>query len=109
MSCGFSKELLALHAEGDLSGARAEMTSSHLRMCEDCRRFLDQLGATQSLLKSLRSETIRPSVFSPMRRDVMSIIEGRRDGLTWAGLHLGTSRATGATRAWKASTCFTPS
>jgi hypothetical protein len=83
VSCGFSKELLALHAEGDLSGARAEMTSSHLRMCEECRRFLDELRTTQSLLKSLRSETIRPSDCTPMRREVMSIIEGRRQGLGW--------------------------
>jgi predicted anti-sigma-YlaC factor YlaD len=84
VSCGFSKELLALHVEGDLSEARAEMTSSHLRMCEDCRRFLDDLCATQSLLKSLRSETIRPSDCTPMRREVMSIIEDRREGLGWA-------------------------
>jgi hypothetical protein len=84
VSCGFSKELLALHVEGDLSDARAEMTSNHLRMCEDCRRFLDDLCTTQSLLKSLRRETIRPSDCTPMRRDVMSIIEDRREGLGWA-------------------------
>lgn len=83
MSCGFSKEVLALHVEGDLSEARAEMTSNHLRMCEDCRRFLDDLRTTQSLLKSLRSETIRPSDCTPMRREVMSIIEGRREALGW--------------------------
>jgi hypothetical protein len=90
VSCGFSKELLALHVEGDLSEPRAEVTSSHLRMCEDCRRFLDELRTTQSLLKSLRSETIRPSDCTPMRREVMSIIEGRREGLGWA---LRTERA----------------
>jgi len=84
VSCGFSKQLLALHVEGDLSEARAEMTSSHLRMCEDCRRFLDELRTTQSLLKSHRSETIRPSDCTPMRRAVMSIIEDRREGLGWA-------------------------
>jgi hypothetical protein len=84
VSCGFSKQLLALHVEGDLSEARAEMTSSHLRMCEDCRRFLDELRTTQSLLKSHRGETIRPSDSTPMRRAVMSIIEDRREGLGWA-------------------------
>ncbi len=84
MSCGFSKELLALHVEGDLSDARAAMTSNHLKMCEDCRRFLDGLRTTQSLLKSLRSETIRPSDCTPMRREVMSIIEDRREGVGWA-------------------------
>jgi Cytochrome P460 len=84
VSCGFSKQLLALHVEGDLSEARAEMASSHVRMCEDCRRFLDELRTTQSLLKSHRSETIRPSDCTPMRRAVMSIIEDRREGLGWA-------------------------
>jgi Cytochrome P460 len=83
VSCGFSKQLLALHVEGDLSEARAEMASSHLRMCEDCRRFLDALRITQSLLKSQRSDTIRPSDCTPMRRAVMSIIEDRRQGLGW--------------------------
>ena len=84
MSCGFSKELLALHVEGDLSQTRAEQTSNHLRACEDCRRFLDELRTTQSLLRSLRGETVRPSDCAPMRRKVMSIIEDRRDGLGWA-------------------------
>ena len=83
MSCGFSKQLLALHAEGDLPAARAEMTSSHVRVCEDCRRFLDELRITQSLLKSHRRETIRPSDCVPMRRAVMSIIEDRRERLGW--------------------------
>jgi len=84
VSCGFSKELLALHVEGDLSQARAEQTSNHLRVCEDCRRFLEELRTTQSLLRSLRGETIRPSDCAPMRRKVMTIIEDRREGLGWA-------------------------
>jgi hypothetical protein len=84
VSCGFSRELLALHVEGELSETRAEMTSRHLRICEDCRRFLDELRATQSRLKSLRRETIRRSDCTPMRREVMSIIEGPREGLGWA-------------------------
>jgi hypothetical protein len=84
VSCGFSKDLLALHVEGDLSHARAEMTSNHLRMCEDCRRFFDELRSTQSLLRSLRRETIRPSDCAPMRRNVMSIIADRGEGFGWA-------------------------
>lgn len=84
MSCGFSKHLLALHVEGDLSAGRAEMTSSHVRGCEDCRRFLEELRITQSLLRSHRSETVRPSDCTPMRRAVMSIIEEQREGFGWA-------------------------
>jgi hypothetical protein len=84
VSCGFSKELLALHVEGDLSQPRAEMTANHLRMCEECGRFLEELRTTQALLRSLRNQTIRPSDCTPMRRQVMSIIEERRGGPGWA-------------------------
>ena len=61
MSCAFSKETLALHAEGDLSEAATQTTSGHLETCDDCRRFLEQLRARQSLLKSLRRETVSPT------------------------------------------------
>jgi hypothetical protein len=84
VSCGFSKQLLALHVEGDLAGVRADITSSHLRTCEDCRRFLDELRATQLLLKSHRTEAIRSSDCAPVRHAVMSIIEDRSESLGWA-------------------------
>jgi hypothetical protein len=76
--------MLALHVEGDLSDAAAEMTSGHLETCDDCRRFLEQLRARQSLLKSLRSETVSPSECTRMRREVMSIINDGRDRSGWA-------------------------
>jgi hypothetical protein len=84
MSCAFSKEWLALHVEGDLPQARADITATHVRLCGDCRRFLDELGASQSLLKSRRGEAARPSDCTPMRREVMAIIEERRERLGWA-------------------------
>jgi Cytochrome P460/Putative zinc-finger len=84
MSCVFSREMLALHVEGDLSGRAAEMTSSHLETCEDCRRFLEELRARQSLLKSLRRETVSPSECTRMRREVMSIINHGQDRSGWA-------------------------
>jgi hypothetical protein len=84
VSCDFSKELLALYVEGDLSDARADVTATHVRQCGDCRTFLDELGASQSLLKSLRGEAVRPSDCTPMRREVMSIIEERRERMGWA-------------------------
>ena len=40
MSCGFSREMLALHIEGDLADADAATTARHLASCDDCRRFL---------------------------------------------------------------------
>ena len=84
MSCGFPKEILALHAGGDLSEAQLKKISGHLPICEDCRQFLEQLRTTQTLLKSLRSEKLSPSDCVPMRREVMSLINEGRDGSGWA-------------------------
>jgi len=76
--------MLALHVEGDLPDGAAESTSRHLRTCEDCRRFLEELRARQSLLKSLRCETISPSECARVRRAVMSIINHGQDRSGWA-------------------------
>jgi hypothetical protein len=84
MRCTFSKETLALHVEGDLSGREAELTSDHVKTCNECRRFLEDLRARQSLLKSLRWETVSPSECTGMRHDVMSIINRGEDRLGWA-------------------------
>ena len=84
MSCAFSKQTLALHVEGDLTPERAEIASSHLAGCDECRSFFEQLRARQSLLKSLRLETVASSDCAGMRREVMSIINDRRDGAGWA-------------------------
>jgi hypothetical protein len=97
VSCGFSKETLALHVDGDLPRACAEMTSRHLATCEDCRRFLEHLRASQSLLKSLRQETISPSECAGMHHRVMSLISERRNSPGWAlrverAIRLGSRR-----------------
>ncbi len=84
MSCDFSREELALHVEGDLSDAAADITSRHLATCGECRRFLEQLHARQSLLKALRRETVSPAECTVMRREVMSIINEGVDRSGWA-------------------------
>jgi cytochrome P460 len=84
VSCAFSKEKLALHVEGDLSEAAADITARHLKTCAVCRRFLEQLRARQSLLKSLRQETVSSSECTGMRRKVMSIINDRQDRAGYA-------------------------
>jgi hypothetical protein len=84
LSCGFSRELLALHAEGDLPGAAAATTGNHLAACEECRQFVDDLHGSQRLLKSMRQETVvSRAACSEMRREVMTIITGRSDALGW--------------------------
>jgi hypothetical protein len=84
VTCAFSKEALALHVEGDLPESAAAIAAGHLTACQECRRFIEQLGARQSLLKSLRRETISPSECTSMRREVMSIIDDRRNRAGWA-------------------------
>jgi anti-sigma factor RsiW len=83
VSCTFSKEELALHVEGDLSAAAAQVASKHVAACEDCRRLLEQLGARQALLKTLRHDTVSPSECTSMRRQVMATINDRRDEDGW--------------------------
>ena len=83
MSCGFSREMLALHVGGDLPDAAAATTVSHLASCEECRRFLDQLHASQALVKSVRRDTVSLAACTAMRREVMTIITERPPALGW--------------------------
>ena len=84
MSCGFSREMLALHVEGDLSDAAAATTSRHLADCQECRRFLEELQASQAFVKSVRQEAIQPSDCTAMRRQAMTLINERQGRLGWA-------------------------
>jgi hypothetical protein len=83
VSCGFSRETLALHVEGDLPGAEAAATIRHLAVCEECRCFFERLQASQALMKSVRRETVSASDCSAMRREVMTIINERPGTLGW--------------------------
>lgn len=83
MSCAFSRNTLALHAEGDLSKTDAARTEAHLATCSDCRDFLDALRARQALLKSLRRETISQAECIDMRREVMAIVGTQQHKLGW--------------------------
>lgn len=83
MSCAFSREMLALHAEGDLPAAAADTTSAHLATCVHCRQFLEHLDARQALVKSLRLETVSRADCEQMRRDVMARINDGRDRSGW--------------------------
>jgi hypothetical protein len=83
VSCGFSREKLALHVGGDLPAADAVATASHLSACDDCRRFLEELRASQAVVKSSRAETASSSDCAAVRRQVMAIINERPDAIGW--------------------------
>jgi hypothetical protein len=83
VSCGFAREKLALHVEGDLPAGDATLVSSHLGTCDACRRFFEALRARQAMLKSLRRETVSASECAGMRRGVMTIINDRQAHSGW--------------------------
>jgi hypothetical protein len=84
MSCGFSRETLALYVEHDLRRADTDLASRHLSGCDECREFVERLRVRQSLLKSLRRETVGAAECVRMRRAVMSVINDRADDSGWA-------------------------
>jgi hypothetical protein len=84
VSCGFSRETLALHLEGDLPEATAARTAGHLAACGECRQFVEAMRASQLLLKSMRGETVDRSDCTAMRREVMAMIADQRRVLGWA-------------------------
>jgi hypothetical protein len=75
--------MLALHVEGDLPAAATAATSSHLAACEECRRVLEELHASQAFMKSVLRETVSTPDCSAMRRAVMAIINERPGTLGW--------------------------
>jgi hypothetical protein len=94
VSCGFSRRTLALHVEGDLPGAATAATLSHLAACEECRCFLEELRASQTLVKSVRGERASQSDCTAMRRQVMTIIHEKPETLGW-GLRIERAIALG--------------
>jgi len=84
VSCPFPSETLALHAGGDLPDAIRDSTVRHLAACEECRGTLEELRASQALLKTLREDAVLPAECTAMRRRVMAIIAERREGSGWA-------------------------
>jgi hypothetical protein len=84
VSCAFSKELLALHVENDLSETDGRIVTKHLQECAECSNFMYGLSQRQSQLKLLRREDIPQSTLTRMRRGVLSHIENSPQALGWS-------------------------
>jgi hypothetical protein len=84
VSCTFSKELLALHVENDLTETEGRIVAKHVQECAECEGFLGQLGHRQSQLKLLRHEAVPQSTYTRMRREVLSHIENSHQTLGWS-------------------------
>src|SRR5262245_4234925 len=83
MTCAFSREVLALYVEGDLSDSSAEKAEFHVSTCHECRLFCDRLTATQTLLRSLRRSTAGPDELTSVRNEVLSSINRTKHMLGW--------------------------
>ena len=81
MNCAFSKEVLALYVEGDLTDESANTVRHHLSRCSECEDFCDGLQNTQGLLKSLRRTVATPDALTEVRHRVFARIENVRDAL----------------------------
>jgi hypothetical protein len=91
VKCYRAKEFLALDVGGDLPGAMSgTVTDSiegeirvHLEQCADCRRVSERLTRNQSLLRSLRHETVPEAALAEMRQDLFSRLNGAEARLGW--------------------------
>ena len=52
MNCGAFEPLIALHVEGELSEQDTRRVEEHLAVCPGCRELLDDLRASQTVLKT---------------------------------------------------------
>lgn len=102
MSCGSYESLIAFHVEGDLTPAETAELERHLRDCAACRRFADEMRASQRAIKEHGRAAIDPAVLAGIRAGVLRRIERRRRA--WPRIVLpGTRRLSAPVLALAAS------
>jgi hypothetical protein len=89
VSCGYSKEILALYVEDDLPTTEAiGKVASHVSACPACRRYCEELRKNQSFIKSHFSwengKSVTQETLAGVRRNVMSQIDAVQQSLGWA-------------------------
>lgn len=72
MTCASFENSLALYVERDLSDAAVPAVEAHLVSCAECRRFLDDLRASQSLVKGLAGEPVDADTLVALRARVVA-------------------------------------
>jgi hypothetical protein len=89
MSCGYSKNILALYVEDDLPSGEAQLkVASHVRSCPECLKYCDELRQSQSFIRSrfrmVQADGVSQELLSGVRRTIMSQIEPVRQSASWA-------------------------
>src|SRR5262245_52265388 len=88
MNCAYSKEILALYVEDDLSAPDAQAkVDSHVATCAAGRQYCEQLRRTQAFLKARfrppQPEPISQQILADVRRSVMSHIAAAQRTPGW--------------------------
>jgi len=78
MNCNTFEESIALYVAGDLDASRAKSVESHLESCTSCQRFLNELRASQAMVKELATESLDPASFNVVRQRVMQEVNRRQ-------------------------------
>ena len=91
MTCARYENDLALHVERELPPADVPAVEAHLRECAGCRRFLEDLRASQSLVRGLAAEPIGEDGLADLRERVIAAAataapsrDHRESPLLWA-------------------------
>jgi len=88
MTCGYSKEILALYVEDDLPTPDAALkVEAHVLACSECSEYCDQLRNSQAFIRSrfrlVPQQPVNEDALRSVRRNVMSQIDAS-PSLGWA-------------------------
>jgi len=86
MSCGYSEERLALwidSSEMDLSITEIRERDRHLASCVACREVIAKLRESQSIVKTLRADSVNSAVLVQVHAQVMDRVSELKRPPAW--------------------------
>jgi len=106
MTCLDFEKDLALYVEHDLPAAAVPAMEAHLRDCAACRTFLDELRASQALVKDFAADGIDADALAAVRSRAVAaaVAQGRRSPVRrpWLALWAAAVIVTAGTGLWLA-------
>jgi len=81
MGCPVSENDIALYVEGDLTPARAGEVETHLRACGACFSLTEELRDSQSVLKTIKQDTVSSSALAHVRGQILAEVGTVKVGL----------------------------
>ena len=75
MKCRYSETDIALYVEGDVAPAKACEIEAHLSVCTQCGDLVIELRESQSVLKTLKQDTVSATSLTLVRSHVLAEIQ----------------------------------